>query len=283
MPGHMPIRLIVADLDGTLLNSAHALSPANERAIREAQARGVRFTVATGKSYGSTLDLIRCFDIQIPIIASNGTQVFWPDGTLLHADPIPHEVALDVTRVGLSRGFVPVIYTRTGTIAEVIDANVREIMAHHEPEPEVVPSLIAALESGRYADKLVLMSQDHAALAAFYAELAAPLAGRAQLVWSGLASLFEVMPARVSKATALRVILDRLGIAPEETLALGDNCNDFEMIRLAGVGVAMGQAPADVQAGADYVARSHDEDGVAEAIQRFVLDAAPDVMREERA
>jgi len=282
MAAHAPIRLIVADLDGTLLNSAHALSPANERAIRQAQARGVRFTVATGKTFASTLDLIRRFDIQIPIIAANGTQVFWPDGALLHADPIPQDVALDVTRLGLARGFTPIIYTRSGIIAEEIDANVREIMAHHEPAPEIVPSAVAALAGGRSADKMVLMSQDHAALAAFYVELTGPLAGRAQLVWSGLSSLFEVMPLGVSKATALRVLLDRVGIAPEATLALGDNCNDLEMIRLAGVGVAMGQSPQDVRAGADYVAGTHDEDGVAEAIRRFVLDAAPDVTREER-
>src|SRR5690606_12595944 len=90
-----PIRLIVTDLDGTLLNSAHEVSPRTEAAIRAAQAQGVAFTVATGKTFPSTTALIERFDIQLPVICGNGTSVHDIDGTVLYEDPIPPDLAVE--------------------------------------------------------------------------------------------------------------------------------------------------------------------------------------------
>ena len=77
------IRLIMTDLDGTLLNSRHEITPFTEQTIRDAQAAGISFTVATGKTFPSTEALIRLFNIRVPLSCGNGTQVFAPDGTLL--------------------------------------------------------------------------------------------------------------------------------------------------------------------------------------------------------
>lgn len=266
-----PIRLIVADLDGTLLNSAHELSPFTERAVRAAIAQGVLFTVATGKTFPSTRHLIRAFDIRIPVICGNGTQVFAPDGTLLHEKVIALEVALEAVRLGLAAGFTPIVYTRTGLVTTVRDANVEELMAHHEPEPTIVNDLVAAMMSEHRPVKLVLMQRDLGAVQALQDQLERRFEGRAQVVRSGLASLVELMPSGVTKGTALAFILDHLGIAPEETIAFGDNCNDLDMIRRVGIGVAMGHAPQDVRLGADYVTGTNDEDGVGHALYRFVL------------
>jgi Cof subfamily protein (haloacid dehalogenase superfamily) len=105
----------------------------------------------------------------------------------------------------------------------------------------------------------------------FQIELEHTLAGRAQVIRSGLITLMEIMPVGVTKGTALAYILDYLGITPRETMCFGDNCNDLDMIQMAGIGVAMGHSPEAVRMGADYVTSSHDEDGVAHAIVKFVL------------
>ena len=270
------IRLIVADLDGTLLNSAHVVTPATERAVRLAQGNGVQFTVATGKTFPSTVGLIRQFGIDIPVICSNGTQVFAPDGTLVYEDPIPQDYAIEAVDLAQQRGFTPIIYTMTGLLSSVHDDNVRELVEHHEPAPDIVPDLIQALSNGYKAFKLVLMSQDLPRVEDFQRELTEIFEGRAQVVRSGLLSLVEIMPFGVTKGTALVHILDHLGLGAEDTMCLGDNCNDVDMIRRAGIGVAMGNAPPDVREHADFVTRTNDEDGVAHAIARFVLKAPVD-------
>ena len=121
---------------------------------------------------------------------------------------------------------------------------------------------------------MVLMNQDWGARAEFQAALERLFAGRGQIIQSGLNSLVEVMPLDASKGNALAFILDHLDIAPEETMALGDHCNDLDMLQLAGIGVAMGQAVPMLRTHADYVTGNNDEDGVGHAIQRFVLEKA---------
>jgi Cof subfamily protein (haloacid dehalogenase superfamily) len=81
----------------------------------------------------------------------------------------------------------------------------------------------------------------------------------------------EILPPGVSKGTALASMLEVLGIPATETIAVGDNWNDVEMIEAAGLGVAMGQAPQGVRARADYVCRTADDGGVQEVIERFLL------------
>ena len=265
------IRLIMADLDGTLLNSEHVITPYTEQAIRLAQAAGVVFTVATGKTFPSTQDLIERFDIRVPVVCGNGTQVFAPDGTLLHDDPIPLDCALESVQLAHAYGLTVVVYTRIGLLSDVHDANTVELVAHHEPVPEIVPDLDAALRSTYKPYKLVLMSQDHEAVVAFQAVLDRVFEGRAQVLRSGLDSVVEVMPLGITKGTALEIVCGKLGISPDEAICFGDNCNDVDMLRRAGIGVAMGHAPEDVRAQADYVTATNDEDGVGHALHRFVL------------
>jgi len=271
MPREVPIRLIVADLDGTLLNSDHVVSPFTERAVREAIRRGVLFTIATGKTFPSAVDIIRQFDIRIPVICTNGVQVFEPDGTLLHADPIQRDYAMEAVRIGRAAGFTPVVYTEMGLLSTTLDENVQELLAHNEPVPEIIPDLEAALANERTPYKLMLMQRDLDAVADFQVYLEEVFRERAQVVRSGLASLIEVMPLGVTKGTALSFILDHVGIAPEETICFGDNCNDLDMIRRAGIGVAMGHSPEDLRKHADYVTGTNDEDGVGHALCKFVL------------
>ncbi len=271
MQPDMPIRLIVADLDGTLLTSDHIVSPLTEKTIQAALARGVLFTVATGKTFPSTPEIIDLFDIKIPVICGNGTQVFAPDGTPLHEDPIPRDCALEAVQMAHERGFIPIVYTGMGLLADTWNDLVQDLVDHHEPVPDLVPDLQAALRGAYKPYKLVLMNHDPEKVTAFQFELERVFAGRAQVLRSGLITLVEIMPIGVTKGTALNFILDYLDILPQETMAFGDNCNDLDMIQRAGIGVAMGHAPEDVRRGADYVTGTNDEDGVAHAIQKFVL------------
>jgi Cof subfamily protein (haloacid dehalogenase superfamily) len=265
------IRLIVADLDGTLLDSRHVVTPFTAAAIRQVTARGLWFTVATGKTFASTTDLLESFDIRIPVICSNGTEVYAPDGTQLYANPIPRTSAVEAVRMARQAGLTPVVYVGHGLAATIWDANVDELVAHHEPVPQVIPDLETALMRDLYPYKLILMHQDHDTVARFQVRLEASFAGRAQVVRSGLDSVVELLPLNASKAAALDFILHYLEIAPDEAMCIGDNFNDLDMIRRAGIGVAMGNAPEAVRAGADFTTETNDNDGVGLAIRRFLI------------
>lgn len=269
------IRLIVTDLDGTLLNSDHVVSPFTARALDAALAQGVLFTVATGKTFPSTTAIIKRFRITLPVICGNGTQIFAPDGTLLHEDPIPLEWALEAVALAQEWGCTPVIYAQMGLLAPVRDANVGELVAHHEPEPTIVADIAAALRNGHKPYKLVLMNQNLETVARLQMRLESVFSGRAQVLRSGLASVVEVLPLTATKGTALSWILDYAGLSAAETIAFGDNCNDLDMIKRAGIGVAMGNSPQDVKVHADLVTGTNDEDGVGRVIEKLILAAQP--------
>ena len=268
---HKPIRLIVTDLDGTLLDSAHEVLPRTEAAIRAAQAPGVAFTVATGKTFPSTVALIERFGIRLSVICGNGTSVHDTSGNVLYEDPIPTDLAVEAVHFAAEHAMTPVFYVAGGLLAPVWDANVDVLVDHHEPPPEIVPDLAPALRDGYRPHKIILMNQDLAKVSAFKKLLEARFAGRGQVIRSGLAEVVELLPRGVSKATALRRILDRTGIGADETITFGDNSNDLAMIQIAGIGVAMSTSPAFIQDAADFVTASNDEDGVALALERFVL------------
>lgn len=268
-----PIRLIVADLDGTLLNSAHVLSPRTIEVVRRAMANGARFTVATGKTFPAVRLPIETFDIRLPVICHNGTAIYAPDGALLHAQPIDRALAMDAVQMALDNDMTAVVYVDHGLISHVWDANTDEIIAHHEPEPAIVDDIVEALRANYRPYKLVLMNQDEARVIAFMQKLQAAYGERALVLRTGLASVVEVLPPGVSKGTALDYILNQIGLHAHDVLCLGDSFNDIEMMQRARIGVAMANAPLAVRESADYVTASNDEDGVALAIERFVLQS----------
>jgi Cof subfamily protein (haloacid dehalogenase superfamily) len=267
------MRLIVTDLDGTLLDSSHQISPLTERALYEARSRGILLTVATGKTFPSTQELIRQFDIQIPVICGNGTIVHAPDGSILHEDPVPSDCAIEAIQMAHVAGLVPIIYSGSELITTKIDQNVELLMAHYEPMPRVIPDIERVIEHEYPSHKLILMQEaDHALVTEFQMELERVFAGRAQVLRSGLPSVVELLPLGISKGTALDFILDYLDIVPQDVICFGDNFNDLEMILRAGIGVAMAHAPEEVRRQADYVTGTNDEDGVGQALCQLVLE-----------
>lgn len=99
---------------------------------------------------------------------------------------------------------------------------------------------------------------------------ALPPLAQASLV-QAVSDMLELVPLGVNKWAGLRTLLAHLDIPPDEVMAVGDGGNDLEMVSGVGIGVAMGNAVAGVKAAASVTVGSHDEDGIAEAFERFVL------------
>ena len=269
------IKLIVVDLDGTLLNDEHQVSDRNVDALKRAIAQGVKVMIATGKTFLSAKSIIEKLGLTTPGIFVQGLTVYQPDGTLTWQKTLPTDVCRRVITFAEERGFTIVAYSGTRLLCrEISDGIERLSEKYHEPELEVVGPLQNILFDTQI-NKMILVKQNSPKkVTALRWQLERQLDGEGRLVQAMISDMLEVLPPNVSKGGTLPMVLKKLDIAPEHVLAIGDGENDIEMIKLAGVGVAMGNADEKLKAVADHVVSTNQADGVAEAVERFVIKQA---------
>jgi Cof subfamily protein (haloacid dehalogenase superfamily) len=276
------IRMIVLDVDGTLLNSEHALTARTAEAIKAAIAKDIHVVLATGKTRNSTTKLIDELGIRSPGIYLQGLAIYDEDGTIQHQWTLDPQLARQVITFAEDRGFTMVGFSESRILVRADDPQMKiGFSNYHELAPEIVGPLQNVL-GNTALNKLIAMGEPRA-IKALRWQLSAQIGGAGRLMQAGVPWMVEILPPGGSKATALKQLLKDMKIKPENVLAAGDAENDIEMIQLAGVGVAMGQAAQDVKDAADYVTASNDEDGVGQAIERFVLTAAETEIAEEKA
>jgi Cof subfamily protein (haloacid dehalogenase superfamily) len=283
---HPPVRLVAIDMDGTLLPTfAKALSPRTARALRAAQKAGITVAVATGRRTAYTSPLLEGLGMRadMPLITSNGAVIRTLGGDPIDRCHLESRVARGLC--ALLRQFGALVFTfdrpgrgelvledlqqAHGRIALWVEANRDAI--------EVVKPLEDALKDGEdpiqgmVAGGLVQMKKAEEALRASE--------------WSGLCecvrteypardiSILDLLPQGVSKGWALERLAGRLGVDRKETMAIGDNWNDVDMLEWAGQAVMMGNAAGELRTMAKMrgwkQAPPNDQDGVA-----VVLEAA---------
>lgn len=264
------IQAIVTDVDQTLLTSEHKLSPRNERALRQAMAQGITVILATGKSRPSAEAVIRQLALDTPGVYLQGLAIYNADGTIRHERTLDPAVAAQVIALTEDDGHTVIAYCRD----RIFMGRPRErwhqmLVNYHEPTPEPVESLAEHL-NGTAVNKMVVFCEQEV-IGALRERLEAHLGDSATLV-QAVNNMLEIVPPGSSKGRGLKRLLDDLGIPAEHVLAIGDGENDVEMLQLAGIGAAVGNAADVAKAAADVVVATNDEDGVAEAIERFALN-----------
>ena len=265
----MTIRLLAIDLDGTLVNHDLVMNPRDVAAVKAASAAGVTVVLATGRMFKSSLRFAEPLGLRGPIINYQGAIVreiasgeVWyrceltvpmQQRVLALAEPKDWHVNVYVDELVYTARARPEadLYARIGMVPyEVVGPLSKWV--HHD------------------ATKMVLVDLDPENVPARMTELAAWMGDVARVTRS-LDWFVEVVNPEVSKSRALAMVADRLGIAQAEVCAIGDNTNDEDMVRWAGFGVAMGNAPAALKSLAKHVTGTVDEAGVADVIERFVI------------
>lgn len=262
------IQLIAVDIDGTLLNSRHQLTDRTVDALRRAIAQGVRVVLATGKTRYSALEAIDRLALDTPGVYLQGLVIANPDGSVRHQQTLDAAVVLDIAAYARQYAVPMVGYSSGDIFTERRTPETDVLIRYHEPTPQQVTSYDATLPE-HPMNKLILIDTAER-IRDVRAALEPQYAGRATFV-QALAEMLEILPPGASKGAGLRRVLDDLAIDPAHVLAIGDGENDIEMLQLAGLGVAVGNAMPATKAAADVVVASNDEDGVAEAVERFVL------------
>jgi Cof subfamily protein (haloacid dehalogenase superfamily) len=264
-------RLLVVDLDGTVRSRVHGITPGVRAAVAAAQARGVRVCVATGRMWRSAEPWVRTLGADPPVILYNGGQVLdFASGRTFYEQLLPREAARVALALARRDSEVQAhLYLRDRVYVERRHPLTDAYAADDGLTYDVVPSFDALLRDDPH--KVLVIGAPERVEALQRAVRAARLP--VHDVQSEPVYL-EILPPGVSKGSALTAMLEALGVAAAETIAVGDNWNDVEMLETAGLGVAMGSAPEGVRARADHVCGTAEEEGVREVIERFVLGAA---------
>ena len=265
----MKIELVALDLDSTLLASDGSLPARNVEAIVRVQAQGVGVILATGKTPLAAVDLIAQLGLTLPGVFSQGLIVCEADGTILREIVLDYDLVNDVLAYLERLGLPYIGYNRDGLLTPEQDRYNDNInVLYGEPVPYVMGSM-----AGRAAELHInkLLVGDKVDLPARCIELQRRF-GQEATIFHAVPEYVDFIPSGTSKGAGVRWLLKRLGIAPQAMLAMGDSVNDIEMLQMAGIGVAVGNARTELKMVADYVVGSNDDAGVAEALERFVLN-----------
>ena len=263
------IQLVITDLDGTLLNSRGEVSPANEQALRQALAQGIPVTIATGKTRYSALKIIKNLGLPLPGVFIQGLVICAADGTVLEQQHLDMDIVEQVVPFVQEYGVDIFAYCHERLLTPQ-DSTLRHVLHHRYDEPlaDILPNVSDWAEAG--VCKLLVQQDLPAFSVPLRQQLAELVDGHATLT-QALTNSLEILPRQASKGAGVARLLQYLEIDPRRVLAMGDADNDVEMLQLVGIGVAMGNAVPRLKEVANYVVSTNDENGVAEAIGRFVL------------
>lgn len=263
-----PIAMLAIDMDGTLLTDDKRITAGNAEAVRKAMDAGIRVCISTGRAWPGAREFATTLGIDTPVITSNGSMIVNPtDEEILFDLRLSDEDAKEIYARGLAIPAVTqIVWSRNKCYASRMNEYAEDYGNRFgRMKPEQVPSIEALCERG--VSKILWYFSDNGA-DAYAGEMRSRFGDRISIVTS-TPFFLEFFHAGVSKAEAVVKVAGRYGIDMENVLAIGDAGNDIEMLRMAGIGVAMGNASEEAKAAADYVTGDNNRDGVAEAIYRF--------------
>lgn len=266
-------RLIAVDVDGTLLDSAHTLSPRVRRSVRAARRSGMHIALATGKLLRSVADLVDELDLDGPQITCNGAAIMSArDGETLEFWPLEESASSAALRaireadptLGIAWYTTDTIYTDAprGPLDDILGA-------YHEPPIRHVPQLDHTLPPP--AKLLVTGTPER--LAALRAAVTPRLTGITQIMTT-TPDFLEFFGLTIDKGVALQTIMRSMGVTRDEVVALGDGENDMPLLAAAGASVAMANAVPALRGQARFVTASNDADGVALVIESILAGRA---------
>lgn len=262
------IKLIAIDMDDTVLNDSLEISGRTREAIHAAVANGVVVTFATGRMYCSCRRFALELGLDVPLITYNGALIQQAiSGAVLFHQPLPLAVAAKITRWAEQQHLHLQLYVDDRVYVSESNDKALWYGRHSKVEVNAVGSLQGFLKA---EPTKMLMMLDALSIEKVMQELN-QLCGTAVAMSRSKPTFLELVHPQVSKGQGLAYLASLLGIEREAVMAIGDGFNDLEMLEYAGLSVAMGNAHPRIKEQADYITDSNEHDGVANAIEKFVL------------
>jgi len=263
-----PIKLLVSDVDGTLVDKDKRLTAATTDAVARLVAAGVGFTVISARPRSGVQPLADTLGIDAPIAAFNGGLIFRRDGTIEEHHVLPREAAEQALALAADEPVDIWVFADDQWHASAdqgVHAEHERVAANQEP---VVTDDFSALVER--VDKITFVSDDPPVLARLLERCKAAFGGLATIAQSQTYYL-DVTATAANKGDGLIALADAFDVPIDAVAAIGDQFNDVPMLERAGTSIAMGNAPDGVRAVADHGTRANDQDGVAYAIDTIIL------------
>jgi len=269
------IKLLVLDIDGTIAGESNNLSQKVISAIAAVKAKNIKVAIATGRMYRSALRFHQKINSTLPLLAYQGAWIQDPITQKIHRHlAVSREMAeklLDYFEQPELRSLLSVHFYINDELY------VRELTTETEIYAErsnIVPIVVGDLRSSLSNEptKILALCDDINIIKDLLGNLRRQYTPAELYLTTSVATFFEAANPLVNKGTAVRYLAEEvLGLQRTNVMTIGDNFNDLEMLEYAGIGVAMGNAPEEVQAIATWVAPSVEQDGAATAIEKFLL------------
>lgn len=269
----MKYKLLVLDVDGTLLNDEREISKRTLAALLKVQQMGVRIVLASGRPTYGLMPLAKTLELGNYggfVLSYNGCQIIKAqNGEILFERRINPEMLPYLEKKARKNGFAIFTYHDDTLITDSPD--------NEYIKNEALLNNLKIIKEDEFSTaidfapcKCMLVSDKEKALIGLEQHWEKRLAGTLDAFRSEPYFL-EVVPCGVNKANTLGALLEHLGVTREEVIAVGDGVCDVTMLQLAGMGVAMGDSQDSVKVCADYVTASNEEDGVALAVEKLIL------------
>jgi hydroxymethylpyrimidine pyrophosphatase-like HAD family hydrolase len=275
------IKLLVIDIDGTLLNPEGKITPATLASVQAAQQAGIVVTLATARRYGNTASIATELGLVGPLILYDGALIVQhSQGSILSKRPLQAAIAQQAVEILVRHAIQPVVHPDTGLAEEVwtgppgLDNLWLDV--YFATYPEQMHRMPYETLCAGHPDPLRVVA--FASLEAIQGVI--PEISTLNCSWNMLkrgsfgSAELAIMDYGCSKASGVAALAQALNISLSEVMAIGDNNNDIDMLQAVGWGVAMGQAAEHVKSAARAVTASNGEDGVAQAIARYALRSA---------
>lgn len=270
------IKVIICDLDQTLLNSLKQISQKNLEAIRAAQAKGIFVTICSGRIFTMLETYARDLAIDGPLISTNGAAIVnCPDGSILVSHPIERHTALQILENTSSSNFDYAVLTPTACYFSRNSIRIQRFLQYNEIASaqgmETIPiRYLDGFHDGIEGDILkILIQQLRPGDLEKASGMLREISGIS--VTNSEEGLLDVMKAHVDKGTGVVELRDLLGVDKGEVCVFGDYLNDLPMFLEAGFPIAMGNAHESLKENALVVTDHFDDDGIATAIDEYIL------------
>lgn len=264
------IRLIAIDLDDTMLHDDNTVSQTTIDTIKEAEGRGVRILVATGRMFQTAQPVGKALGLgDIPMVIYSGGMIQRAlSGTIDYENPVPLEVAKAILAMAKEKGW----YLQTYIDDELLVHEYVAATALYEKvtgakavvkgdafyTPPKAPLKILAIDTKERLDEIMKALQGYV--------------GNAVTMVRSKETYLEIIAPNASKGEAVRAMAEEWQIPMEQVMAIGNAPNDIPMLEIAGLAVAVANSEEAVKAVAHYVTASNNDDGVAQVIRKFVLE-----------
>ena len=272
-------KLLAFDLDGTLLSSNRKILESSKKAIKAAQEQGIKVVLITGRHHVAVRPYHYELGLDTPAICCNGAYIMdfnQPDP--IYSNPLSKEQARRIIQIARERDMHILMYVDNAMTFEVLNPHMQNLCNWANQQPEIVrPNIMqiddapGVMESAKAVHKFVLSHPDQNHFLEAYQHIQEIHDFSCERSW---VDRIDIANHGNTKGSTLLRLANQWGIDREDIIAVGDNDNDISMVRLAGLGVAMGNCSDDLKPVADLIIGSNEDNSIADLIEQYVTGAA---------